>query len=132
MSPYLFLTPTPLFSFQSGMMVLNTGEYTVEEYDVMIGEPGKAKRRHAQSEAARDYIILAARRNGERVDDVRTVKITHKVKASTVNKMRKIIAGLQKDPRIGEVYVVEFDGANVSIDGPDPDVLSSLNVEVRS
>lgn len=124
-------TPFMAYWHPGGVMVLNTGEYTVEEYDVMIGEPGKAKRHHAQSEAARDYIILAARRNGERVDDVRTVKRTHKVKASTVNKVRKIIAGLQKDPRIGEVYVVEFDGANVSIDGPDPDVLSSLNVEVK-
>lgn len=35
-----------------GMMVLNTGEYTVEEYDVMIGEPGKAKRHHAKSKRA--------------------------------------------------------------------------------
>lgn len=124
-------TPFLAYWHPSGMMVLNTGEYTVEEYDVMIGEPGKAKRRHAQSEAARDYIILTARRNGERVDDVRTVKRTHKVKASTVNKMRKIIAGLQKDPRIRQVYVVEFDGTNLIGEGPDPDVLSNLNVEVK-
>lgn len=125
-------TPFIAYWHLKGFSVLNTGEYTTDEYDVMIGEPGQTQKRHALSDADRDYIILAARRKGERIDCVKTVKKRRKTKASTVNKMRKILAGLEKDPRIISLYAIEFDGTNLAVQGPDVDFVSSMLIAAKS
>ena len=123
-------TPFIAYWHSKGCAVMNTGKYEVEEYDVMIGNPGDLEKHHAQSEPARDYIILAARRKGERIDSIRVVKKHRKVKASTVKAMRKAIVQLEKDPHIGDVYTVEFDGHSVVGYGDDSDVIDNIIREI--
>lgn len=122
-------TRTPFLAYwhPKGMMVLNTGVVEWKEYTVSV---------HNALTGARTYSGISEDRlkaigNCQDVEVVKEKKRRKTVSASTVNKMRKIIAGLHKDPRISQVYVVEFDGTNLIGEGPDPDVLSSLNAEVK-
>lgn len=126
-------TPFLAYWHPGGVMVLNTGVVTWEEYTVRVGNDRKGFETYR--DISKDQLEAIKRRPFSDLDDFEIIgkkKRRKTVSASTINKMRKIIAGLQKDPRIDQVYVVEFDGTTVSIDGPDPDVLSSLNLEVRS
>ena len=114
-------------------MVLNTDvvkweEYTVSVYNVLTG----ARTYSGVSEDQLEAIRHQALRSREEVEVIKEKKRRKTVSASAVNKMRKIITGLRRDPRVSQVYVVEFDGTNLIGEGPDPDVLSSLNVEVKS
>lgn len=124
-------TPFLAYWHENGFMVLNTGVIEWEEYDVLIGDPqtvNDLEVHHAATPTQRDEIILQARRKGLRIDRIKTRKRHRKVKASAISKMRKIIDQLHKDPRIGPVYTVEFDGCVLVKTGPDSDVLASLSV----
>lgn len=125
-------TPFLAYWHPKGMMVLNTGviewkEYTVSVHNALTG----ARTYSGISENQLEAIRRQALRSREEVEVIKEKKRRKTVSASTVNKMRKIIARLQKDPRIHDVYIIEFDGTNLAGEGPDPDVLSSLNVEVK-
>lgn len=113
-------TPFIAYWHPKGMMVLNTG-VTVSVHNALTG---------ARTYSGISEDRLEAIRRHKEVEVIKEKKRRKTVSASTVNKMRKIIAGLQKDPRISQVYVVEFDGTNLIGEGPDPDILSSMNVEV--
>lgn len=122
-------TPFLAYWHERGFMVLNTGVVEWEEYDVLIGDPqtvNDLEVHHAATAYQRDMIVQQARRNGQRIDKIKTRKRHRKVKASTVSKMRKTIDQLARDPRIRSLYTVEFDGGVLIKSGPDPDVLTSL------
>lgn len=122
-------TPFLAYWHENGFMVLNTGVIEWEEYDILIGDPhtvNDLEVHHAATPTQRDEIILQARRKGLRIDRIKTRKKHRKVKASAISKMRKIIDQLCRDPRIGAVYTIEFDGCALLKNGPDPDVLSAL------
>lgn len=124
-------TPFLAYWHENGFMVLNTGVIEFETYDVVTGDPqtvNDLEVHRASTPAQRDEIIQWARRKGLRIDKIKTHKKHRKVKASAISKMRKIIDQLQKDPRIGPVYTVEFDGCILVKTGPDANILSSLNV----
>lgn len=119
-------TPFIAYWHPRGFAVLKTGEFEAEEYDVMLENRTGAYKQHAKNDFERDQIIVNARRNGERIDSVRVVKKRHKVRASTVNGMRKAIAQMQKDPRCRPLYILEFDGRSVAGYGDDPDVIDNM------
>lgn len=124
-------TPFLAYWHENGFMVLNTGVIEWEEYDILIGDPqtvNDLEVHHAATPTQRDEIILQARRKGLRIDKIKTRKRHRKVKASTITKMRKTIDQLARDPRIRSLYIVEFDGCVLFKEGPDLDVLASLNV----
>lgn len=123
-------TPFIAYRHSKGCAVMNTGKYEVKEYDVMIGNPGDIEKRHAQGEFVRDYIVRAARLNGERIDSIRVVMKRCKVKASTVKAMCKAIVQLEKDPHIADVYTVEFDGHSVVGYGDDSDMIDNIIREI--
>lgn len=124
-------TPFLAYWHPAGMMVLNTDCTKIMEFDVFVRSFGKTEKKHAKTALQRDSIILNARRSGKNIDRVQEVEKFVKTKASSVNKLRKILTQLQKDPRIGPVYVVEFNGVSLSMEGDDLDALSALCVSAR-
>ena len=121
-------TPFLAYWHPAGMMVLNTSYTKILEFDVFIRAYGKQEKKHAKTALQRDAIVRNARAGGKSIDRVQEVEKYVKTKTSSVNKLRKIITQLQKDPRIGPVYTVEFDGTMLMKEGDDLNALSALRV----
>lgn len=122
-------TPFLAYWHENGFMVLNTGVIEWDEYTLKVGTERKGFRSCTaiskdQLEAIQHYAI----KNRDDVEIVRKKKRHKTVKSSAISKMRKIIDQLHKDPRIGPVYTVEFDGRVLVKTAPDSSILASLNV----
>lgn len=124
-------TPFLAYWHPAGMMVLNTDTINLGNlYKLRITDPQKGEVVETDWVNDKDYeaFVHNATFYGEDLEILKKKTRTKKVSKGTVNKLRKIIAQLQKDPRIGPVYTVEFDGVNLIKGGDCLDALSALRV----
>lgn len=111
----------------AGFMLLRQGtiETTVYRITVEGGVRDPDTTYTTNSAEERDALL---RHYGRQVKEVKPKTTTKKVKASTVNKLRKIIEQLKKQRGIGPVYVVERVGDLLRKEGADPDVLQAIQL----
>lgn len=124
-------TPFLAYWHSAGMMVLNTGTINLGNlYKLRVTNRRDGEVVETDWVNDKDYetFVRNATFYGEDLEILKKKTRTKKVSKGTVNKLRKIIAQLQKDPRIGPVYTVEFDGTMLIKEGDDLDALSALRV----